>query len=390
MRVLLAGGGTGGHIYPALAIARALQERVQGAEFLFVGTPKGLERELIPREGFPLSLIQARPLPRRLSLALLGAGMAAIGALVEAIGLVRQFKPDVVVGTGGYAAGPVVLAALLLRRPAVMQEQNAFPGLTTRLLAAWVDRVFLGYREARARLPRRARTLVTGNPIRPHLLRVRREEGLAALGLERDRFTVVIFGASQGAHRINQAVLASAEELGHTPGLQVLALTGHREYAQMAEEIRRRGGKELEEGWVRWGGLHLRPYLYEMGQGLAAADLVVGRAGALSLAEITAFGLPAILIPLPTAAEGHQDYNARVLEREGAAVRIPDGELTGRRLREAIIGLMRDEPRRRKMAAASRRLGRPRAGEEIAEEIARLVEERRKKGGRASGGKEKV
>ncbi|MDI3281428.1 MAG: undecaprenyldiphospho-muramoylpentapeptide beta-N-acetylglucosaminyltransferase [Bacillota bacterium] len=386
MRVLLAGGGTGGHIYPALAIARALQERVERAEFLFVGTPRGLERELIPREGFRLRLIQARPLPRRLSLALLGAGVAAAGALVEAVGLVREFKPDVVVGTGGYAAGPVVLAALLLRRPAVLQEQNALPGLTTRLLAAWVDRVFLGYGEAQARLPRRARTRVTGNPIRPHLLRVRREEGLAALGLEGNRFTVIVFGASQGAHRINQAVLAAAEELGHTPGLQVLALTGHKEYAQMAEELRRRGGAEQGEDWVRWGHLHLRPYLYEMGQGLAAADLVVGRAGALSLAEITAFGLPAILIPLPTAAEGHQDHNARVLEQEGAAVRIPDGELTGRRLWEAVLSLMRDEPRRRRMAAASRRLGRPRAGEEIAEEIVRLVAERRRRGGGAEGG----
>lgn len=360
MRVLIAGGGTGGHVYPAVSIGKALQEK--GAELLFVGTQRGLEREIVPREGFEIRFVPVESFPRRLSWKLLRA-IATAGAAVRAAGaIVKEFRPHVCIGTGGYVAGPVVLAAALQRVPSVIQEQNAVPGLTNRILSRFADKVALGYPQAALGFRVKDKLVVTGNPVRPEIVALGRAEGARRLGLSAAQRNLLIFGASQGAHSINEAVLAGLDRLLRLDA-HILLITGPREFPAFVERLRaQRGGVEPwpagGEG-VRTGNLRALPYVYDMAAALAAADLVVGRAGALSIAEITARGLPAVLVPYPFAAQNHQEKNAAVLAEAGAAVVVPDADLTGERLAEIVGSLLRDRARLEAMAAASRRLGRP-------------------------------
>lgn len=353
----MAGGGTGGHIYPAVTIAKALQEK--GAEVLFVGTERGLEARIVPREGFEIEYIAVAGFPRRLSWRLVRALGTAFRGFLQAREIVRRFAPDVCVGTGGYIAGPVVLAAALQGKPTVIQEQNAHPGLTNRILARFVDKVALGYEAAMEGFSAPDKLVVTGNPIRPEIVEISREEGARRMGLAGERLRILIFGASQGAASINRVVVAGVDRLQRL-GAEILLVTGEKGYEQVVEALRE-GGKPVEalpEG-VRVGNLRLLPYVYDMPAALASCDLVVGRAGALSIAEITARGLPAVLIPFPYAAENHQEKNARVLEAAGAARVILDRELTPDRLAEVLSELLSDVGLRQRMAAASRRLGRP-------------------------------
>ncbi len=363
MKVLMAGGGTGGHVYPAVTIAKALQEK--GAEVLFAGTERGLEAKIVPREGFAIEFIPVDYFPRRLSWRLVRALGTAARAVLRAREIIRRFDPDVCVGTGGYVAGPVVLAAALLGKATVIQEQNAFPGLTNRILARFADKVALGYEVAAERLPSRDKLVVTGNPVRPEIVRMTREEGARRLGLEPGRRRVLIFGASQGAASINRAVIEARDRL-QALDAEVILAAGERGYPRVVQALRDadRQVEPVREG-VKAGNLRVLPYIYDMPAALASCDLVVGRAGALSIAEITARGLPAVLIPFPHATANHQEKNARVLEAAGAARVILDRELTAERLAAILEELLASDAERARMAAASRKLGRPDAVWEI-------------------------
>lgn len=368
MRVCLTGGGTGGHIYPALAIARGLQESVPGVRLLYVGTRRGLEADLVPREGLDFATITVQGMPRRLSPSLLGWALGAGRGLGEAYRIVRRFRPDVVVGTGGYVCGPVVLAAALQRRPIVLHEQNALPGVTNRALARFARTVCLTFPEAARYFPRRSHIVVTGLPVRPAVLAARREDGLKALGLAPDRLTVLVVGGSQGARALNRALRLTWRRVAAREDVQLVHVSGPAGYAEtrqaaLAEGIDPSGG----------GNITVMPYLYQMGEALAAADVVVGRAGAAFLAEVTVRGLPAILVPYPHATGNHQEHNARALERAGAAVVIPERELTGERLWEALAGVLDDAGRRRQMAECSLALGKPEALDRILAEVRRCT-----------------
>ena len=332
MKVLIAGGGTGGHIYPAVTIGKALLEK--GAELLFVGTHRGLEKDIVPREGFDIEFISVDYFPRRLSWRLVRSMFTAGKGVREAISLVRRFAPDACVGTGGYVSGPVVLAAALLGVPTIIQEQNALPGLTNRILVHVVDKVALGYEAAMGGFRRRDKLVVTGNPIRPEIVAMSRREGAARLGLDPRRRLVLVTGASQGARSINRAVIEAFSQLRGLDA-QILVAVGASGYEAFLAEISRHepnGRPVLDGQGRRFGNVTVVPYLYDMPAALAAADLVVGRAGALSIAEFTARGLPVILIPYPHAAENHQEKNAKVLEEAGAARVIRDSELNGERV----------------------------------------------------------
>jgi undecaprenyldiphospho-muramoylpentapeptide beta-N-acetylglucosaminyltransferase len=365
VRVLIAGGGTGGHIYPALTIGKALLEK--GAEVIFAGTDKGLEKQIIPREGFRLETISVDYFPRRLSWRLVRSFFVAAKGVAEALALVRRLSPDVCVGTGGYVAGPVVLAAALSGVPTVIQEQNALPGLTNRILARFADKVAVGYEAAALSFGRGDKLVVTGNPIRPEIVAMTRQRGAARLGVDPTKRLVLITGASQGARSINHAVLEAFPKLT-TLDAQFLIATGAAGFKDFVSGVRAQAGKGrpfLDGQGERFGNLMAVPYLYDMPAALAASDLVVGRAGALSIAEITARGLPAILIPYPYAAENHQEKNARVLEAAGAARVILDRELNAARLYDEIASLLADDERLAAMAEASRKLGKPDAVWEI-------------------------
>jgi UDP-N-acetylglucosamine--N-acetylmuramyl-(pentapeptide) pyrophosphoryl-undecaprenol N-acetylglucosamine transferase len=372
MRVIISGGGTGGHIYPALTIARAIND-IEPSEILFVGTKQGLEADIVPREGFPFATVDAGGIERRLTLGNLRNLFKAFAGLFEAFAVLRRFKPDVVIGTGGYVCGPVLLTASLLGIPAIIQEQNVIPGVTNRILARFVGKIAAGYGEAAHNFGAgKDKVVVTGNPVRPDVLTATREDGLAALGLAPDRLTILVAGGSRGARSINTAMADVHARFAGRPGVQILHATGSGEYNNIVGLLAQRG-----IDIAKTGNISIVPYLYNMPQALAAADLAVFRAGAIGLAELTARGIPAVLIPYPYAAENHQEFNARVLEAQGAALVIRDADLTGPRLADTLETLLGDADKLAAMARASKQLGRPAAAAEIARLAIDLASSRR-------------
>ncbi len=360
MRVLIAGGGTAGHVFPALALAERLAAE-PGVRVAFVGTASGQEARLVPAAGYPFTTIPARPFPREVSAAALRAPLAAVRAVGAARGIVRE--ADVVVGMGGYVSLPVGIAALLLRRPLVLHEQNAVPGLANRALARSARVVCLSFEEARARLPRRRRTVVTGVPVRARVLAAAQdperlaEEARAELDLEPGMRTVLIVGGSQGARRLNEAAIQAAPRLAERGDAQVLVLAGPAHERAVAAAVGDRPG-------VRVVG-----FLERIELAYAAADVAVARAGASTCAELAACGIPAVLVPYPYATAAHQEANARALERAGGAVVVPDAALTGERLASAVAELLEDPGRMAAMARAMRAVARLDAAEALAREV---------------------
>lgn len=366
MRVVLTGGGTGGHLFPALAIAEALRLRRPGVEVLFVGGDR-LESRIVPQEGWPFRRVASRGLPRRASPAAVAALAINLLGMVQAVRLLRQWRPGAVVATGGYVSAPVGMAAVLLGIPLVVQEQNLRPGLASRLLARWARWVSLPSPGAATGL-RAAAAEVTGVPLRARALEGNRHRGLERWGLEADRLTILALGGSQGAGSLNRAVCRMADLLMYEARLQILHQTGTGDLSGVREAIGHR--EHVGPPLLRHVAV---PFLEAIGDAYACADIVVCRAGASTLAEVTAWGLPAVLSPYPHAAEGHQEENARRLVEAGAAVRVADADLVGMALVEAVQDLVRDAPRRAAMAAASRAVGRPEAAGVVADRILALI-----------------
>jgi UDP-N-acetylglucosamine--N-acetylmuramyl-(pentapeptide) pyrophosphoryl-undecaprenol N-acetylglucosamine transferase len=363
VRVLIAGGGTAGHVFPALALARCLS--AHGAEVAFVGTDRGLEAKLVPAAGFPFTAVEARPFVRNVSL-------AAARAPISAIRSIRRCRPlvqgvDVVVGVGGYASGPAVLAAARARRPVVLHEQNAVPGLANRVLSRVARRIALSFPEAESLLPRsaRRRVVVTGNPVRAEVAAVRERrtelagEARRELELAEGRRTVVILGGSQGAVHLDRAALGAIERLSHRQDLQFLLLTGPAHHAMVSDHLPGRGSLIARA----------IPFLDRMELAYTLADLVVSRAGATTIAELAICGIPSVLVPYPYATGRHQEANARAIERAGAATILMDEDLTASTLADRISGLVDDTERLTSMARAAERWSRPEAAEELARVI---------------------
>lgn len=359
---MISGGGTGGHLYPALAVGKLLRESIAGARVVFIGRGQGLEAQVVPREGFEFRAVSARGLS-----ASPPAALAALGALglgwVQAMAHLAQLRPRVVVGAGGYVSLPAVVAAWLQGIPVLLMEQNLLPGKASRLEARFARKICVSFEESRRWLPA-SRVVVTGNPVRPEILECSAEEGRRRLGLSGGSFTLLVTGGSQGAASLNQAVLDSLAAWKHRPW-QVVHLTGARHW----EAVAGRGQSLVEGGNL---GYHPIPYLEGMEAAYAAADLVVCRGGATTLGEITACGLPAVLVPYPHAAEAHQEYNARWLESRGAAVVVADAQVS-ELLGPLVVSLAEDPGRREAMSRQSRALGRPQALSEILAQVRTLI-----------------
>lgn len=362
MRVILSGGGTGGHIYPALTIMRAITALQPDSQFLFIGTKQGLEADIVPKEGVSFATIEVQGLQRKLAWQNVITLGKTIGSVWQARQHIAAFRPDVVIGTGGYVCGPVLLAASLMGLPTMIQEQNVIPGVTNRILARFVQKIAVGYGEAAAHFPDKRKVIVTGNPIREAVMSAVREEAWSQLRLKPHCKTVLIAGGSRGARSINQAMLAVHRHFAGRDDIQLLHITGQNEYNGIVNSLQK-DGIDLPNV----GNISVQPYLYDMPQALAVADLAIFRAGAVGLAELTAKGIPAILVPYPYAAENHQEHNARALERQGAALVIRDKELTGDTLIAAMEALLASPERLTQMAAASRKLGRPDAAKVLGE-----------------------
>jgi UDP-N-acetylglucosamine--N-acetylmuramyl-(pentapeptide) pyrophosphoryl-undecaprenol N-acetylglucosamine transferase len=365
VKVVVAGGGTAGHVFPAVALAERL--RGDGHEVSFVGSPDGQEARLVPAAGFPFHAVRAQKMVRSASLRTAAAPIVALRSVRDARPLVRG--AGVVVGVGGYVSAPAVLAARGAGARVVLHEQNAVPGLANRLLSRRADVVALSFADAARRLPRRARTTVTGNPVRSAVADVpaRRaglaEEARAMLGLERGRTTVCVFGGSQGAQALDRLVAGAADALAERADLQLLVLTGP-------------ANTELLRGAVE----HDRPlrvraigFLDRIELALAVADLAVSRGGSGHLAELTVCAVPAIVVPYPHATENHQEANARELERAGAAEVAVEASLTPAELARRILALADDRERRATMAAAAAAWAKPDADRRLADVVERVV-----------------
>ncbi|WP_418790565.1 undecaprenyldiphospho-muramoylpentapeptide beta-N-acetylglucosaminyltransferase [Phosphitispora sp. TUW77] len=364
MRIVLSGGGTGGHIYPALAIARGLMEINPAAEILFLGTAKGLEADIVPREGFDFEVITAEALRRKVSWRIFKTFFSAVKGFFDAYRILKRFQPNVVVGTGGYVCAPVISAAVLLKIPTLIHEQNAYPGITNKLLSSLVTIVAATFPESRKYFSCKADIKVTGLPVRPEIIIAQREAGIKALGLDGERFTVLILGGSRGARSINKAALDVAVQVLGKQDIQLVLVTGQTGYDEILGDFRDRG-----IDLAGCGNVTVTPYLYNIDEALAAADLVICRAGAASIAEITVRGLPAVLIPYPYASGNHQEFNAEALVRNGAAVMIPDSNLAGKVLWDIIYNLISERHVLAEMAKKSRSLGKPGALKHIVQII---------------------
>ncbi|MHB1127113.1 MAG: undecaprenyldiphospho-muramoylpentapeptide beta-N-acetylglucosaminyltransferase [Bacillota bacterium] len=358
--MLITGGGTGGHIYPALAIARGLKEQIPDLDILYVGTRQGLETDLVPKEGLPFRAINAAGLERRITLHNVKAlALSALG-VGQAWAILRKYNPQVVVGTGGFVSGPVMLVASLMKIPTVLHEQNALPGLTNRALSRRVSRVCYTFAESKKYFLRSTLATHTGLPVRPEIIRTDREEGRRNYCLSTGEQLVLVVGGSRGAQSINKAMQAVWKAYHGNRAVHILHVAGAAGY-EAAVGAARNTGLKLDNN----GNITIIPYLYNMEYALAAADVVIGRAGAAFLAEIMVKGIPAILIPYPYAAENHQEYNARALENKGAAVVICDRELNGENLLSTLQDLLGDQNRLRQMHEKSKAMGQSKALDDI-------------------------
>lgn len=355
MRVLIAGGGTGGHLYPGIALARELQRRDPQAVVSFVGTAAGIESRVVPREGFPLDLIRVAGLKgKSIGARLRGAALLPLSA-VDAWRVISLRRPSVVVGVGGYSSGPVLALAALRGYPTLLLEQNAQPGLTNRLLGPLVRAAAVNFEEALSHFPRTG--FLAGNPVRASFF--------APAGTETHdgKARVLIFGGSQGAHAINMALVAAAPQLAAARlELEITHQTGERDLVLVRDAYERAGVDARVEA-----------FLYEMDREMSEADLVVARAGATTLSELAAAGRPAVLVPLPTATDDHQRKNAEAFARAGGAVVLEERGLTGERLAAEILALARDGARRRQMGEQARTLARPDAAARIADRVQALA-----------------
>ena len=359
-RLLIAGGGTGGHLMPALAIAQALREQAPEVEPVLIGAVRGVEAQILPSREFRFHLLPSEPVYRRTWWRNLRWPLIAGRLLREVAAVFEEERPGAVLGTGGYASAPVVWWAARHRVPTAVQEQNAYPGLATRLLSRRVRHVYLGLPEARRLLRFGPKTQVfeTGNPIVPPSPE-RRAEALTHFGLDGSRLVILVTGGSQGALAINRAV-AGWLDAGGPEGADLLWVTGRGTYREFADRHRPPAVQVID-------------FLDPMADGYAVADIVVSRAGMITVAELCAWGLPSVLVPLPTAAADHQTHNAAALAEAGAAIHLSEPRLTPYTLAQEVTALVADPARLESLGSRAQGRGHPDAAREIVSKILTLI-----------------
>lgn len=360
-----AGGGTGGHLYPALAVAHRLLEIQPGCDIHFIGTSRGIEARVVPEQGFPLHLISVRGFARKRIWTNLLAPFRLLVSLAQCARLVRQYRPSVAIGTGGYVSGPMVLMAHLFGAATLIQEQNSYPGVTTRLLAWCVDQVHVAFADAIKCFRHPERVRLTGNPVRNLQVAASPEQARAYFQLDPERLTLLVFGGSQGARVINTVMIKALPMLLEQSSTQILWATGRWDLSKVTQAA------AADPRRVR-----VFEYLTEMPLAYRAADLAICRAGALTLAELAQCGLPAVLIPFARAAANHQEHNALALQKKQAAVVILESELNEMVLLQKIMTLVHNAEARSRISQAIRGADFPQATEELAQAILRLREQK--------------
>lgn len=355
MRIIIAGGGTGGHVFPAISIADEISEKNNSDEILFVGTQKGMENELLKKNGYQIKHISSRGFVGRGLFRTLIASFYALKGLLDSISIIKKFKPDVALGVGGYVSGPLLLAAVMLRLPTAICEQNTIPGVTNRILGKVVKKIFASFDSSVQYFPSK-KVLITGNPIRKNILEI------SSNARNSDSITVLIFGGSQGAYSLNRAVPEAFSTIEHS-NISIIHQTGKKDF-------------DYVKALYSDNGVHadVLPFIDDMAGAYGKSDLVIARAGAGTIAEITALGKPSILVPFPYAAHNHQLENAKILEDEGASVLIEDKDATPEKLAHTLTKLL-DKDKLNMMSANARKLGKPEASKVIVDELYKLAGE---------------
>jgi len=356
----MVGGGTGGHIYPAVAIAEAVQDRVLDSQILFVGSEGGIEEKIVPEARFSLATIKARGMLRKLSFKAITSPFFAVAGFFDSLKILRSFKPDIIVATGGFVSLPVVLAGYFLRVPVLLHESNMIPGLTTRICKWFASRITISFEPQRKYFKWR-NVHCTGGPVRLKIIKTVKGIAIQNMGLRQDQKIILVLGGSQGARSINKTIIDIIPDLAGL-NVQLVHACGERDHDWVKDSVK-----------GDYPFYHMIPYMYNIWDGLAAADLVVSRAGATAISEIIARGLPSILIPFPYSAEGHQDRNAKLLEEAGASVTIRDPDLNKEILLQKIKGILGDRELYSRMCGASSSMGRPDAAYEIVDIMTNLL-----------------
>ncbi len=362
MKVIIAGGGTGGHLFPGIAVAEELKGKGISNDIVFVGTERGIEAKVIPREGYPIKFLRAEGVLGKSFLKKIKSLFVFLLSFFDSYRILGSARPDIVIGVGGYASAGILLTAHFKGIPTIILEQNSVPGFANRLLGKFVDAVAVTYQDSIAFFPK-DKTYLTGNPIRNNILKKDERKSYSLFPLDKGKFTIFIFGGSSGARSINHSMIGALNYLlDLRQNIQFLHQTGERDYEKVTGAYRGLGFQGI-----------VVPFIYQMAEAYALADLVICRAGATTLAEITATGKPAILIPYPHAASNHQDHNARKLEDMGAARMILDRELSGEALAGAIRELYKDERARRDMQRVAAVFGKNDATERVVELVMSLT-----------------
>ncbi len=362
-RFIVAGGGTGGHIYPAIAISKEMLKRYRGSELLYIGGANGMERDLVPREGLNFTGITVAGFKRKVSLQAFVTVAKAGKGFFQSLSLIRKFRPDVVIGTGGYVSGPVLLAAVVLKKPIVIHEQNVYPGATNRMLVKHAEVAAISWEESRKYLEKAKNVVFTGNPVRTDILDADRQTSIEKMGLVPGVPKVLVFGGSQGAARINEVVLKAAPQIMKEHKVQIVLVTGKTKYDEVVNTAQSMGiniQKGMEPGRksrLSESVMVITDYMYDMASAMASSDMVICRSGAITLAELTARGIPSILIPHPYVPDNVQEKNARALEAKGAARVIVNDEFTPERLAHEVNCILEDDKLMVRMSKAAYSLG---------------------------------
>lgn len=364
MKVIIAAAGTAGHINPGLAIANKIKKEEPNSEIVFIGTNRGLENDLIPRAGYKLEQIEAYGLGKNML-----NNFKTFKGIFQAKKIIEEFNPDMVIGAGGYICGPVIIAAHMKKKPTVIHESNAFPGKAVKLLAGITDTVLVSFEEAKKKISKAKKIVLTGTPIKvPEILtNIRKKEILNELGLEEKLPIVLIFGGSQGAKKINEAVIELLLK-NNKLNYQIILSAGAKQYDNVMKSI-----EESNVDISKIGNIKILPYIYNMQEVEQVADILVCRSGATTIAEISVIGKPAIFIPLPNVSNDHQTYNAKVLANIDAAKIIKNEELTGATLDESINYMISDIPKLKEMGEKAKKLAILDAEDRIYKEIKKLI-----------------
>lgn len=365
MKYLISGGGTGGHIYPALAIANEIKKIDKSADILYVGTKTGLESELVPKAEINFKTIRVKGMPRKINKEFFISIKELLLGINDARHILNEFKPDIVIGTGGYVCGPIVYMAKKKKIKALIHEQNAFPGITNKILSRYVDLVLVTFEESKKYFKHEDRVIITGNPIRKELLEVDREVAYNKLDIDKNIPLILSFGGSGGQRSLNDSMYDIIQKRNKKNNLQIIHVTGKRHYDAFIDKLKN-NKISLDKN------IKVLPYLYDMPEALNIATIVITSAGAITLSELAAVGVPSILIPKAYTAENHQEYNAKSFEKNGASIVVLENELNGEVLDQKISDIINDKSKMESMSINSKKLSNIKAGEKIAEIVLNL------------------